>query len=670
MKRILLAISLVCAVVGFCLLARQGDSQIRQSRGTQAGYSAIVHPVTGDADSTLWAAVKRVQQISPAWTHTATAVHTDGDYGCVFFKDAKHHLFYQKGTSIYYSHSVNGTTGWTDVGAVLEKGAGGQWDATSVGVPCVWYDTNAGCWCMLYRGLGVSQAGVGFATAAAPEGPWTKVGAGLRQGQLIDNMHMADGGAEDCTAVIESGGVYYVFTNSTGGDRLICGFTSAETPDNWTDVCDDDEISDEFTLVRPYPLFGGMRFCPCVWKVGSVYYMAVPHMHQAKDAAKPEYVMELWSSTHPGFQPRYRKFLGVILAPETSVDTPYVVCTDETRDTYASTPPKMYFSKGSGTGVFVSTDVDVAEYCVPKKGKIFIKPGTYTFTPHATISSYPGLILDYGIVVEGYGVTLKLADSTDQNVSRLVAVCDEGTVLRGVTIDGNSVNQGAGLMYGADVSFGGRVEDVTVENWRTAGLYNCNAGRLIDCRSRFNQDGYQVSSNIYLERCQAYANTNDGMLLYGDRATVRAFESHHNAGKGLLLYGSEHSDLDVYLHDNGEAALADSTSNKANYCTIRGQIRDHPGAYGYGFAIYGSYNLLDGLVVENCAGDTDRQNYIDGDNNRITNCRFFKGAADSNYAIYWTANSSGNILQNSQHDCNTGLAEDGAAAANTERDNP
>ncbi|MFC1926206.1 hypothetical protein ACFLWV_00440 [Chloroflexota bacterium] len=101
-------------------------------------------------------------------------------------------------TAIGYATAGSPEGPWVKDGGnpVLLKGDIGQWDAYGVGGASVIYDADASLYKMWYTGMDASQiARIGYATAAAPEGPWTKNNQG-GGGPLYTSDYVVDiGGA-------------------------------------------------------------------------------------------------------------------------------------------------------------------------------------------------------------------------------------------------------------------------------------------------------------------------------------------------------------------------------------------------------------------------------------------------------------------------------------------
>ena len=95
------------------------------------------------------------------------------------FKDpvsGKFYLFAKTGGKIYQFRSDDGKTGWTEIGLVLDKGSGSDFDVTRIEFCIVRY--IAGTYHMLYTGEKNDVTEIGHATSDAVENiPYTKQGS-------------------------------------------------------------------------------------------------------------------------------------------------------------------------------------------------------------------------------------------------------------------------------------------------------------------------------------------------------------------------------------------------------------------------------------------------------------------------------------------------------------
>lgn len=102
-----------------------------------------------------------------------------------------------------------------------------SWEQGCVQEPSVWY--YGGAWHMTYTG-GWGNAGIGYATAPNPQGPWTKnptpvLGLGYGGMALNVSAHM-----EFC----EDGTVYSYYPSQPGGGDLMVATASATSPASFT----------------------------------------------------------------------------------------------------------------------------------------------------------------------------------------------------------------------------------------------------------------------------------------------------------------------------------------------------------------------------------------------------------------------------------------------------
>jgi hypothetical protein len=178
---------------------------------------------------------------------------------------------------------------------------------------------------------------------------------------------------------------------------------------------------------------------------------------------------------------------------------------------------------------------------------------------------------------------------------------------------------------------------------------------------------------------QVYACTGDGLEIRGDGNEALGVDCRGNTRAGLLIVGDNNQVQGVFRDNTLDGADIDGDYNRVTALmqgnltqgydiagdfnqVLGGVVRDHVTGSGYGLFVAGHDNLISGVRVLNCVGATNRQNYIDGDRNRITGCWFSKGSQSINYAVYYSANAANNILTGNKHDCTIGMIEDAGTA--------
>lgn len=212
---------------------------------------------------------------------------------------------------IYHAVSLDGETWQWGTRPVLRPGRE-DWERGSVGVPTVWRD---GLWHMLYRGQGRGETAIGYATAGAPGGPWTR--ARSNPSWIIAGFERPEP-----AALIKVDGTYYLFVSTIRRPRVI---------DLWT--------SDDLHTWRrdpASPIWEGGRFCNEVWRHDGAYFSLVPHYRD--DVASPADI-ELWRASSPRFADK--ECLGTVLTAgppgawdEWCLDTPSVLTSDVGRASY------------------------------------------------------------------------------------------------------------------------------------------------------------------------------------------------------------------------------------------------------------------------------------------------------------------------------------------------
>lgn len=123
---------------------------------------------------------------------------------------------------------------WTlENATAMDAGAGGEWDDEDVSSPTVW--TEASTWYMLYEGRGnpaLTDGQVGLATAASPNGPWTK---------SVSNPVLAvgAGGTWDDVYVVPDdifkvSSTYWMLYHARDGSNERIGLASSADLTTWT----------------------------------------------------------------------------------------------------------------------------------------------------------------------------------------------------------------------------------------------------------------------------------------------------------------------------------------------------------------------------------------------------------------------------------------------------
>lgn len=300
--------------------ATAGIPITRGEKGDTGAASTVPGP-PGPVFSTQWAPAEAGLNAAPgAGTLSAFAEFVVDPDGTTI-----HQFAMVNGASpgIYHATSTDGDTFTFDAARILAPGTE-DWENLTVGVPTVWCE--AGTWHMLYRGTGngTFTIGIGYATAPAAAGPWTRVQS---------SPSYVIGGAGNAVEagpgrVIKVDGTYVLHASGTGGERAISVYTSTDLV-TWTK----DPAS---------PVWRGGRFCNSIWKDGDLYYSLVPHYRGAGMPGVPADI-ELWRSTTPQFYANTRENLGTILKcgpagtwSEANLDTPTVLTTDITKSAYPS----------------------------------------------------------------------------------------------------------------------------------------------------------------------------------------------------------------------------------------------------------------------------------------------------------------------------------------------
>lgn len=269
---------------------------------------------------------------SPWALYDTDPVMSYSNFALVWFDGTTYHAYgaYDNYTKIGHATSADGLA-WTNDTAnnpVMTVTSGGTYDQTSVAVSLVWVES--GTWYMLYRGNGNQTC---LATSA--DGlVWTKYASN----PVIPSQ-------ADPAGIIKVGSTYWLFCNTTGGNRYISVYSSTDLH-TWT-------------VQMPDPLMAGGRFCSCPFKYNGKYYLLVSKYWGPGNAGGS---IELFSSYHPGFLDC--EYLGRVVhhADRKSVDTPTIVTDTVYRDTFPGNKLMCYYSmllSGIGYPLYLTVQNDI-----------------------------------------------------------------------------------------------------------------------------------------------------------------------------------------------------------------------------------------------------------------------------------------------------------------------
>jgi len=228
-------------------------------------------------------------------------------------------------------------------------------------------------------------------------------------------------------------------------------------------------------------------------------------------------------------------------------------------------------------------------------------------------------------------------------------------IIRDLKLDGNKKNNISGNGYyskrgsvNTGVSYDQCIHNVFIYNVKERGIHI--------------EDGWHISIfNCWIEQCDG-----DGLYLIGSESRLSSLQISSNKGRGILLYGHDHNVYDFILRDLGEDGFQTSALYNSTIANLSindwGQVSSSQNALyidasshhntfsnisvkgtgtsssSRGIAVYGDYNLLSNITVE----DTHcNPLYIakGGDNNLISNSYFKAGVSDNNSIIDDGANN-------------------------------
>lgn len=388
-------------------------------------------------------ALKDVLNLSNAWTHYAETPVIAANFAKVWFDGTTFHAYGSNSdhTQFFHFTSSDGKTFVKDVNTVMSIGPG-TYDNASIEVPNVWKE--GANWYMLYRGNGINTC---YATST--DGlTWTKYAGN----PVIANQ-------PDPAGIIKIGTTYFLYANTTGGDRFVQVYTSTDLT-TW--------VADSL------PAFYGDRYCSEPFKYNGLYYLLVSAYYDARRGG----VLELYSCADGYFREGQRSFLGVVVLDPTrsSVDTPSIITDTINRDTFPNNELWCYYSKNYTLGgiadpAFLVIEPDIgaaiAKAVKPRAGKVTLLEGDYTISL-ATGYNY-AFSLTYGTILDCNNATIHLVDGTSVSVTNSGSIfVDKDSSIKNLKLDGNSANV-TGNQVGLWVSRGGLAENVEVSNWACAG---------------------------------------------------------------------------------------------------------------------------------------------------------------------------------------------------------
>ncbi len=511
-----------------------------------------------------------INALSNAWTHygsPTTPVIKGSNFPLVAYDSGTYYAYGGDATyaNIVCQTSTDGVT-WTNPVAVLAKGA-----LSSIAVSTVWKE--GAVWYMLYRASGTK---IHLATSSDPLTGWTN---------YASNPVINDGIACDPAGVMKVGSTYYLYVNTTSGDRELNIYTSTDLH-TWVRAIDN-------------PVFTGTRYCSCPFTTGGVYYILVSRNYFTASGLGG--CIELWSSSSPLFPEGKRIFLGVVIYNDEvydGPDTPTIPTTDITRSEFVSPDGKFwcYYARKvpGGTGgvsypglltINDSVSAAIANVVMPKRGHIQLLEGTYYMAGAVVGSGYGCIDLAYGVSMTGNGSTLKLPDGFNLNLKTPGAVMvDYDSILRNVTIDGNGANLGGGTQtYGLVICRGGLAEFTKVKNWPVYGalcrgifkngkvlsnlkfgIYAKDGGKIVDSEIAGNNTtstgsvgGVVLGNNGILINSRVYNNFTVGVIVNnstgdaGLKPRILGGECFGNGSYGVLTAANTSIAMDnVRLYDN------------------------------------------------------------------------------------------------------------------------
>lgn len=578
------------------------------------------------------------------WTHVkSTPVVPDLDFPLFWHDGTKFHAYggYDNSTKIGHSTSVDGVNWVRDVNPVLQRGSAGSYDDSLVAVFHPWQESD-GSWHALYRANGDK-----IAYATSPDGVnWTK---------HANNPVINDAIACDPAGLIKSNGVYYLYANTTGGDRRIDIYTSTNRI-TWTKVSKDE------------PEWRGGRYCSCPFKYNGKFYLITSKYYEGGRGS----LLELWEDSTPLFKYGSREFKGVVVYGRgwKSVDTPSVLTTTIERDIFYNNEFWCYYAKNvfgySEPDPAYLTKENTVQDAIDKavlpnmNGEVLLSEGEVIIKGENTTRQ--SISLDYGVTLKGLNTVIKVENGYNQAKDRGVVSVDQDCLLSGVILDGNQVNANPVRML--HISNHGKAKDIEITNtkevaviygeidgvkyFRNAvdldmienailkngkvygnqtphGLRLRFASQAINCESFNNQyDGIYVVDDSKAVSCKSFNNGRHGISLLND-AKIEMCEIKNNVEIGVFLNGRA-SVVGCIIKENARGI--ENTASSSNNI-IGGEVINN----GYGIQGVGRIKV-DGVYFKGNKGYLDRQQITILAKSRITNCIFENGDNIQQYQIY------------------------------------
>lgn len=439
-----IAFVFLCALIVSCLkLNRSATYMIAASDAmdNEKAQSNMICTGTND-ESKIRSALVAMNDLSNAWTlYSNNAVMTFGKFPMIWFDGTTYHAYYSydQFTKIGHATSSDGIT-WTDDVAhnpILTTGVGKEWDNQSVAIFNAWKEGPN--WYALYRGNGDK---IGLTTSK--DGiSWTKSG----YNPVISNIR----GVADPAGIIKVGTTYYLYTNTTGGDRQVNILTSTNLI--------------IWTLQAKSPLLLGDRFCSTPFAYNGYYYLLVSRSYNSRTNG----MIELYKSSSPLFPENDRIFLGVVIFSNIGqIDTPNIIVDNISKISLHDNKIRLFYSLGDRYTFYlhlaVENDISAAitKAIIPKSGVLQLSSGTFYLTPYSPWSAFD---IYYGNIVQGNNSVLKLKDSYNRDTPCIVFVSDDHSTIRNLDIDGNAKNN-TGTQVGLLVSGNAVAQNITLHNFR------------------------------------------------------------------------------------------------------------------------------------------------------------------------------------------------------------
>ncbi len=340
-----------------------------------------------------------------------------------------------------------------------------------------------------------------------------------------------------------------------------------------------------------------------------------------------------------------------------------------------STPNSVASSDTAGadyvaTGCTAESAINSAISALPANGGVvYLEDGTYIISSAITLPS--------NVTLEGAGgnTILELKNGLNTAVNMLyTSTYVSKTMIKDMTLDGNSSQQSSGAMYGmyleSNSTTGATIDQVAVQNFRTDGIYATYGNFTIENTSSTGNgnDGFNVGgSNSSITDSIAASNTSRGFYDNGSRNSYSGDQAESNGNCGFYITGTDDTVVNSQAYNNTGAGIETigyvAVTGSSSYGNTTDGIYMDGNGTASGNIVYGNTN--DGINVQYSTNATINGNQIY--NNAYYGIQLFGGSYNTITGNAITLKTStvydGIYLSNSDHNTITSNTIAGASSA-------